>query len=170
MWRRMLAAGVTEATDMTDDDRAVSPTGSTATAVEGIGSPAVTLNVPLDRSNHSGAVAAPDWAGNVYLTEQQFCDRYHVAPRTAQRWRVTGEGPPFCRFGRHKITYRLRDIEQWAASRTFRHRAQELVQSMRAATVPNALNRIADSDRSGENNIDSSRARCAPGKLTGEAP
>jgi hypothetical protein len=24
--------------------------------------------------------------GSDYLTEKQFCNRYHVSPRTAQRW------------------------------------------------------------------------------------
>ena len=37
---------------------------------------------------------------NVYLSEIEFADRYlNGARRTAQRWRVTGEGPPFVRFG-----------------------------------------------------------------------
>ena len=61
-----------------------------------------------------------------YLTEKQFCRRYHVSPRTAQRWLVTGDGPPFVRLGPHKIVYRLRDAETWAAGRTFAHRADEL--------------------------------------------
>jgi hypothetical protein len=61
-----------------------------------------------------------------YLTEKQFCRRYHVSPRTAQRWRVTGDGPPFVRLGPHKIVYRLRDAETWAAGRTFAHRADEM--------------------------------------------
>ncbi len=64
--------------------------------------------------------------GDAYLTEPQFCKMYHVAPRTAQRWRVTGDGPPFVRLGPHKIVYRLSDTEKWAAARTFAHRADEL--------------------------------------------
>jgi len=64
--------------------------------------------------------------GDAYLTERQFCARYRVSPRTAQRWRVTGDGPPFVRLGPHKIVYRLSDAETWAAGRTFAHRADEL--------------------------------------------
>jgi hypothetical protein len=64
--------------------------------------------------------------GNAYLTERQFCERYLVSARTAQRWRVTGDGPPFVRLGPHRIVYRLSDIEAWAAGRTFAHRADEL--------------------------------------------
>jgi hypothetical protein len=61
-----------------------------------------------------------------YLTEGEFCERYHVAPRTAQRWRVTGDGPKWVRLGLRKIGYRLSDCEAWAADRTFKHRADEL--------------------------------------------
>jgi hypothetical protein len=145
-------------------------------SVEGIGGCAVDTNAPLDTSDNSRTNAAnlPDGIGNVYLSERQFCDRYHVAPRTAQRWRVTGYGPPFVRLGPRKISYRLSDTEQWAASRTFKHRAQELAQSVRAVTVPNAPSRNSDRsgehNRSSEDNVSSSRAACAPGKVTGEAP
>jgi hypothetical protein len=71
-------------------------------------------------SNHS------DGENDAYLTEAQFCKKYHVAPRTVQRWRVTGDGPPFVRLGPHKIVYRVSDTEAWAATRTFTHRADEL--------------------------------------------
>jgi hypothetical protein len=71
-------------------------------------------------AKHSGS------ENNAYITEAQFCKKYHVAPRTAQRWRVTGDGPPFVRLGPHKIVYRVSDTEAWAAARTFTHRADEL--------------------------------------------
>jgi predicted DNA-binding transcriptional regulator AlpA len=61
-----------------------------------------------------------------YLTESQFCDSYKIAPRTAQRWRVTGEGPPWVRMGPRRVVYRLSDCEAWAAARTFAHRAAEV--------------------------------------------
>jgi predicted DNA-binding transcriptional regulator AlpA len=63
---------------------------------------------------------------NSYLTEGEFCQHYHVKPRTAQRWRVTGDGPKWCRLGPRKVAYRLSDCEEWAAGRTFAHRAAEL--------------------------------------------
>ncbi len=61
-----------------------------------------------------------------YLKESEFCDRYHIAPRTAQRWRVSGDGPAFVRMGLRRIAYRLEDCERWAAERTFAHRTAEL--------------------------------------------
>jgi hypothetical protein len=61
-----------------------------------------------------------------YLTEAEFSDRYRVPARTAQRWRATGDGPAFVRCGPRRVLYRLTDCENWAAARTFRHRAAEL--------------------------------------------
>jgi predicted DNA-binding transcriptional regulator AlpA len=61
-----------------------------------------------------------------YLTESQFCERYQISRRTAERWRVTGDGPKWCRLGPRKVAYRLSDCEAWAAARTFAHRAAEL--------------------------------------------
>jgi predicted DNA-binding transcriptional regulator AlpA len=81
----------------------------------------MTGSVRSDEANsHAGNLS------NAYLTERQFCERYCVSARTAQRWRVTGDGPPFVRLGPHKIVYRLSDTEAWAEARTFTHRADEL--------------------------------------------
>ncbi len=64
---------------------------------------------------------------DTYLTEAEFCDRYNVRPRTAQRWRATGiGGPKYVRLGLRRVGYRLSDCEAWAASRTYQHRAAEL--------------------------------------------
>ena len=71
---------------------------------------------------------------DVYLTEQEFSDRYHVSPRTAQRWRYVGEGgPKWVRLGMRRVGYRLSDCEAWAASRTFTSRAAEIEQQQSAA-------------------------------------
>lgn len=70
---------------------------------------------------------------DIYLTEDEFCRRYHIGARTAQRWRQTGEGGPlWVRLGFRRIAYRLNDCEQWAASRTFPHRAAELAHQIAA--------------------------------------
>jgi predicted DNA-binding transcriptional regulator AlpA len=63
---------------------------------------------------------------SIYLTEAEFAERYHLGRRTLQRWRITGEGPQWCRLGSRRILYRLSDVEAWAAARTFAHRADEL--------------------------------------------
>ena len=64
--------------------------------------------------------------GEVYLSERQFCERFDVGQRTAQRWRATGGGPPYVRLGQWRIVYRETDCEKWAAGRVYQHRAAEL--------------------------------------------
>lgn len=63
----------------------------------------------------------------LYLTEEEFCSRYRVSPRSAQRWRFNGDcGPVWCRLGGRRVAYRLSDCEAWARSRTHKSRAAEL--------------------------------------------
>jgi predicted DNA-binding transcriptional regulator AlpA len=64
----------------------------------------------------------------ILLTEGQFSDRYQIPQRTLQRWRSSGDGPLFVRIGPRCVRYRQSDIEAWANSRTFAHRAAELAQ------------------------------------------
>ena len=61
-----------------------------------------------------------------YLSNPEFCKQNNVSLRTAARWRETGDGPAFVRLGGRKINYDARAVEEWAAQRTFRHRADEL--------------------------------------------
>ena len=65
----------------------------------------------------------------LYLTEAEFAHRYHLGRRTVQRWRQTGEGPAWVRLGRRRVLYRLSDVENWAAERTYAHRADELARA-----------------------------------------
>ena len=68
---------------------------------------------------------------DLYLTEREFSERYHLAPRTVQRWRTTGDGPAFVRIGPRRIIYRLSDCEAWAAARTYPHRGAEMAAQAR---------------------------------------
>jgi predicted DNA-binding transcriptional regulator AlpA len=70
----------------------------------------------------------------IYLTEAEFAGRYHLGRRTVQRWRRTGQGPPWVRLGARRVLYRLSDCEEWAAARTYRHRADELAKLIASAT------------------------------------
>src|SRR5215470_16414799 len=62
-----------------------------------------------------------------YFTEQQFCERFRVTQRTAERWRRTGSGPPFVRLGPRKYIYPLNDLKIWTSARTFGPHAVELL-------------------------------------------
>jgi hypothetical protein len=66
---------------------------------------------------------------NEYITEQGLYDLYLIPPRTAQRWRGTGDGPRWIRLGRRRIVYRVSDVETWLRDRTYQHRADELARS-----------------------------------------
>ena len=66
-------------------------------------------------------------SGEPFLTDAQLCERLHINSRTTMRWRRDGGGPPFVRCGARRILYRRSDVELWAASRTFAHRAAEAV-------------------------------------------
>ncbi|WP_170979440.1 AlpA family transcriptional regulator [Roseomonas sp. HF4] len=62
-------------------------------------------------------------------SEDAFCEVTGTPKRTAQRWRSTGEGPPYVRLGPRRIAYRPEDVARWLESRTYRHRADELSRS-----------------------------------------
>ncbi|WP_198375110.1 helix-turn-helix transcriptional regulator [Neoroseomonas rubea] len=61
-----------------------------------------------------------------YLDEVALAKRLKLSRRSIQRFRTTGEGPPFVRVGQRRVAYRLADVEAWAEARTFRHRAAEM--------------------------------------------
>ncbi len=54
---------------------------------------------------------------NTYLTESEVAEQLKVCPRTLQRWRQTGLGLPFLRFG-GLVRYSQADIETWSAKQT----------------------------------------------------
>ena len=58
-----------------------------------------------------------------FLTENETAKTLNKSPRTLQRWRVDGNGPPFVRAG-SGILYRPQDIEIWAAENTFTSTSQ----------------------------------------------
>ena len=62
-----------------------------------------------------------------YMTDAQFCGLMNVTPRTTNEWRRLNTGPAYVRVGPRRILYRRSDVDAWLASRTFKHRAHELV-------------------------------------------
>jgi hypothetical protein len=58
-----------------------------------------------------------------YIDEAEL-KRFRISPRTAQRWRASGDGPAFVRLGR-RVIYRVSDIEAWLEARTYRSLADE---------------------------------------------
>jgi predicted DNA-binding transcriptional regulator AlpA len=64
-----------------------------------------------------------------YLDEAAAAAVLRVSDRTLQRWRGTGEGPPFVRAGARRVLYSRTAIDAWAAARTFAHHAAELART-----------------------------------------
>lgn len=50
-----------------------------------------------------------------YLTTPQAAALLGLSPRTLERYRVSGEGPPFRKLGR-RVRYTRSDIDDWAES------------------------------------------------------
>ena len=71
-----------------------------------------------------------DYRPDECITEQGLHERYLIPPRTAQRWRSTGDGPRWIRLGRRRVLYRVSDVEAWLTARTYRHRADELTRAL----------------------------------------
>ena len=63
-----------------------------------------------------------------YLDEAAASRLLNVSQRTLQRWRSTGDGPPYIRAGVRRVLYDGAAIKDWSAARTFGHRAAELTQ------------------------------------------
>jgi hypothetical protein len=50
-----------------------------------------------------------------YLPTPTAAKRINVSPRTLEKWRTQGGGPPFHKFG-GKVLYAEGDLEAWAAA------------------------------------------------------
>jgi predicted DNA-binding transcriptional regulator AlpA len=68
-----------------------------------------------------------------FLSEVEFSKRFGVPARTLQRWRATGDGPPYTRVGPRRIAYPVAAAEAWLASRTFADRGEELSRARASA-------------------------------------
>ncbi|MGI4794896.1 MAG: helix-turn-helix transcriptional regulator [Janthinobacterium lividum] len=73
----------------------------------------------------------PAQSQSEFLTVAQYCELTQINPKTSQRQRLRGDGPPFVRFGSRTVLYRRSDVDAYLAKRTFKHRAEE-------ATAPQA--------------------------------
>jgi len=51
-----------------------------------------------------------------HLRQTCLATRWNISPRTLERWRWLGEGPPFIKIG-GRVVYRLEDVEAYEAGR-----------------------------------------------------
>ena len=49
----------------------------------------------------------------ILLKERTVAEILNLSVRTLQKWRCTGEGPPFVRISSRAVRYHREDIEAW---------------------------------------------------------
>lgn len=64
--------------------------------------------------NYAPKAADPFWDG--FIPEADAADFLCQSVRTIQKWRVTGAGPHFYKFG-SSVRYRRRDLSEWVEDR-----------------------------------------------------
>ncbi|WP_395396512.1 helix-turn-helix domain-containing protein (plasmid) [Novosphingobium sp. BL-8A] len=58
-----------------------------------------------------------------FLINNEAAAFLRLSPRTLEKYRVIGGGPPFHKFGR-RVLYARADLQQWADLRTFDNTSQ----------------------------------------------
>lgn len=53
----------------------------------------------------------------MYLNTREAAAFLGLSPRTLDRYRVTGEGPPFYKLGPRRVGYKKADMVAWVESR-----------------------------------------------------
>lgn len=66
-----------------------------------------------------------NWHPDRLLTAKEIHEAGGPAPRSLERLRVRGGGPPFTRVGPKVIRYRAATYLSWLEGRTFAHAAEE---------------------------------------------
>lgn len=59
----------------------------------------------------------------VHLTNSEAAEYLRLSPRTLEKLRVVGGGPPFRKFGR-RVVYAFSEVEAWANARSFDNTSQ----------------------------------------------
>jgi excisionase family DNA binding protein len=57
-------------------------------------------------------------SAEILLTVEEAATRLKISKHTLNRWRVTGEGPPFKKYGPRLVRYTERELDAWGAKRT----------------------------------------------------
>jgi predicted DNA-binding transcriptional regulator AlpA len=71
-----------------------------------------------------------------YLTTKQAATKVNLSRYALEKYRCSGSGPPFVRFGGH-VRYQLHELLAWAQSRTCKNTIQS--KAMRAAEIKTNL-------------------------------
>ncbi len=61
---------------------------------------------------------------NTLLTVEDAAAHLKISKHTLNRWRVTGEGPPFIKYGPRLVRYLITALDGWAQERIFANTSQ----------------------------------------------
>jgi predicted DNA-binding transcriptional regulator AlpA len=78
-----------------------------------------------------------------FLSDSETATKLRVNKKTTARWRTSGEGPPYVRVGPRRILYRQKDLDAWAAARTFVSHAAERAAHIARSNEPSRAERGA---------------------------
>jgi excisionase family DNA binding protein len=79
----------------------------------------------LSASLASELTAPNPGATAMLLTQQEAAERLRLSERTLERWRVSGDGPPFVKAGR-RVLYHPDDLAAWIATHTVQSTSEEV--------------------------------------------
>jgi hypothetical protein len=71
----------------------------------------------------------PAVVNDLVYDETHIARRLHISPRSLERWRMTGDGPPYLKLGR-RVVYRERDVEEWLDAHAHAQHAAEETASL----------------------------------------
>jgi hypothetical protein len=57
------------------------------------------------------------------LNQREAAERLRLSERTLERFRLTGDGPPYVKAGR-RVVYRAEDLERWISARLWTSTAE----------------------------------------------
>ena len=58
------------------------------------------------------------------LTVEDAASHLKISKHTLNRWRVTGEGPPFIKYGPRLVRYLVSALDTWALDRLYANTSQ----------------------------------------------
>ena len=58
------------------------------------------------------------------LTVEDAASHLKISKHTLNRWRVTGEGPPFIKYGPRLVRYLVTALDAWALDRMYANTSQ----------------------------------------------
>ncbi len=74
-----------------------------------------TLHHARRPADFDGCPHAEPSQARLRLTQRDLAERWHLSPRTLERWRWLKRGPAYLKVG-NRVVYRLEDVEAYEAA------------------------------------------------------